>query len=212
MNNKAFDQEKFAERLIKLMTENNDTIYSLAEYLHLSPSAISRYTSGSMKPKILTIDAISTKYRVNPTWLMGCDVDKYLETDKSTRTFKRVPLVGTIAAGIPILAQQNIEGFEFVPEDINVDFCLRVKGDSMTGARILDGDIVFIRQQSEVETGEIAAVMIDGEATLKRVYKINSSIILRPENPNYPEQVYSKRDMKDVSILGKAIRFQSEVR
>lgn len=210
MNNKAFDQQKFSERLLQLMSDNNETIYSLAEYLHLSPSAISRYTNATMKPKHLTIEAISSKYGINPIWLMGSDdVDKYPDNIKLS---KQIPILGTIAAGQPILAKQNIEGFEYVPDDVNVDFCLRIKGDSMTGARILDGDIVFIRQQPDVETGEIAAVMIDGEATLKRVYKINGSVILRPENPNYPEQVYSKKDMKDVSILGKAIRFQSEVR
>jgi Predicted transcriptional regulators len=120
MNNKTFDQEIFAQRLMQLMAENNDTIYSLAEFLHLSPSAISRYTSGTMKPKILTIDAISTKYGVNPTWLMGSDVDKYLAVDKPSMTSTHVPLVGSIAAGLPILAQQNIEGFEYVPGDVNV--------------------------------------------------------------------------------------------
>ena len=211
MKQKAYDQEKFAKRLMQVMAENNDTIYSLAEFLHLSPSAISRYTSASMTPKILTIEAMSTKYGISPAWLMGANVDKYPEPE-SEKSSKRIPIVGTIAAGVPILAQQNIEGYEYVPNDLNVDFCLRVKGDSMINARILDGDLVFIRQQPDVETGEIAAVMIDDEATLKRVYKINGTVILRPENPNYHEQVYSKKDMKDVSILGKAIRYISEVR
>jgi repressor LexA len=209
MNENYFDLNKFANRLKELMTNNNDTIYSLADYLHLSSSAISRYTSAGMKPKELTVEAMSLRYGVNPKWLMGEDVDKHLETVKVS---KRVPVVGAIAAGQPILAQENIEGFEYVPEDLSVDFCLRVKGDSMTGARILDGDLIFIKQQPDVETGEIAAVMIDGEVTLKRVYKINGSVILRPENSSYPDQVYSKRDMKEVVILGKAIIFQSEVR
>lgn len=208
MNNKVYDQEKFAERLMQLMADNNDTIYSLAEYLHLSPSAISRYTSANMTPKILTIEVIATKYSVNPTWLMGADVNKYIE---SVKVSKPVPIIGTIAAGLPILAQQNIESFEYVPEDVNVDFCLRVKGDSMIGARIMDGDIVFIRQQPDVETGEIAAVMVNGEdATLKRVYRYNGTVVLRSENSSFPEQVYSRKD--NVTILGKAIRFQSEVR
>lgn len=211
MKQKVYDQEKFAERLMQLMADNNDTIYSLADFLHLSPSAISRYTSASMTPKTLTIEAISTKYKVNPVWLMGANVEKYLELEPE-KLSKRIPIVGTIAAGLPILAQQNIEGYEYVPDNINVDFCLRVKGDSMINARILDGDLVFIRRQSDVETGEIAAVMIDGEATLKRVYKINGTVILRPENPNYQEQVFSKKDMKEVVILGKAIRYISKVR
>ena len=124
---------------------------------------------------------------------------------------KRLPVLGKIAAGVPILSQEDLIDYEFVSESLNADFCLKVQGDSMIGARILDGDLVYIRQQPEVETGEIAAVLIDGgEATLKRVYKLNGSIVLRSENPNYPEQIYGKKD--NVTILGKAILFKSEVR
>ncbi len=211
MSNKHFDKERFAQRLLQLMTDNNETIYSLAEYLHLSPSAISRYTSGGMNPKTLTIEAISSKFGVNPIWLMGANVDKYISDSASA--IKRLPIMGTIAAGQPILAQENIEGYECVAADSNADFCLRVKGDSMINARILDGDIVYIRQQPDVENGEIAAVLVDDlEATLKRVYKINGSIILRAENPNYPDMVFSKKEMKQINILGKAVSFKSEVR
>ena len=206
-----FDKDLFGKRLLESMRDNNDTTYSLAEYLHLSPSAISRYTTGDMAPKMPTVGAMATKYKINPGWLMGTKgVGRYPETEE---TAKRVPILGVIAAGLPILAQENIEGFEYVPENLDVDFCLRVKGDSMINARILDGDLVFIRRQSDVETGEIAAVLVDGEnATLKRVYKINGTVVLRAENPNYPDQIYTKKDMKEVSILGKAIRYISEVR
>lgn len=208
---KYFDKELFGKRLLGLMQDNNDTTYSLGEYLSLSASAISRYTSGEMKPKIPVLGAIAEKYRVNPAWLMGiAEADKYLE---SASRSKKIPIVGVIACGAPILAQEYIEGYEYIAESSNIDFCLKVKGDSMIGARILDGDLVYIRQQPEVENGEIAAVMIDEEeATLKRVYRIDGSIILRAENPNYPDRVFNKKDSKVIRIIGKAITFKSEVR
>lgn len=208
---KYFNKDLFGQRLLEAMKANNDTTYSLAEYLHLSPSAISRYTTGDMAPKIPTVQAIADKYGIKPSWLMGiAGESKYPDVKE---TAKRIPILGVIAAGIPILAQENIEGFEYVPEWVDVDFCLRVKGDSMIGANIFDGALVFIRQQPDVETGEIAAVLVDEqEATLKRVYKINGTVILRAENPNYPDQIYTKKEKKDVRILGKAIRYISEVR
>lgn len=206
-----FDKDKFSKRLLELMVDNNDTTYSLGEYLHLSNASISRYTTGRMAPKVPTVQAIAEKYGVNPAWLMGTEgADKY--TDKARPDVKRIPIIGTIAAGGPILAHENIEGYEVVPENASVDFCLRVKGDSMIGARILDGDLVYIRKQPTVDNGEIAAVIIDDEATLKRFYKFNGSVLLRSENPNYPEQRYTKKDMKQILILGKAIFFRSEVR
>ena len=82
---------------------------------------------------------------------------------------RRIPVLGTIACGAPILAQEHIEGYTTIPEDIHADFALICKGDSMVGARIFDGDLVYIRQQETVENGQNAAVLIDGEATLKRV-------------------------------------------
>ncbi|MCO1599787.1 LexA family protein [Desulfosporosinus nitroreducens] len=208
---KYFDKDLFGERLAESMRDNNDTTYSLAEFLHLSPSAISRYTTGDNAPKIPTIDSIAKKYGVNPGWLMGTEgVQKYPEHKDEC---KKIPVIFTIAAGAPILAQENIENFEYVPSEIDVHFCLRVKGDSMIGARILDGDLVFIRQQKEVENGEIAAVLIDGEeATLKRFFKADGKITLRSENPNYPDLTFTKNNKKGVVILGKAIRYISEVR
>lgn len=205
-----FNKELFGNRLLESMRDNNDTTYSLAEYLHLSPSAISRYTTGDIAPKIPTVQAIAGKYGIRPSWLMGIEGEsKYPEAEEKA---KRIPIVGTIAAGLPLLAQENIEGFEYVPDNLDVDFCLRVKGDSMMNARILDGDLVFIRKQQEVENGEIAAILVGQDATLKRFYQTNGMVILRSENPNYPEMIYTKKDMKEVSILGKAVRYISEVR
>lgn len=212
MSNKFYNQEIFAQRLSELMEGSNDTIYTLSEYLRLSPSAISRYTAGKMAPKSLTIDAIAEKYGVTPVWLMGAEgVEKYPAQLKDKCV--KVSVLGVVAAGIPISAQEDILGYEYVAENEHIDFCLRVKGDSMVGARIFDGDIVFVRQQPEVENGQVAVVIIDGEeATLKRFYKIENTVILRSENPNFPEMVFSKKDAKIIKVLGKAVAFKSEVK
>lgn len=142
--------------------------------------------------------------------------DSFREAMKSPAPaipFIRVPRVGAIACGEPILAEQNVEVYDQVPAWTNCDFTLVCKGDSMIGARIFDGDIVCIRSQPNVENGEIAAVQVgDDEATLKRVKKFPDHIILEPENPNYRPLVFWDAEMEKVRILGKATHFISEVR
>lgn len=125
---------------------------------------------------------------------------------------QQLPLVGTIACGVPILAEENVEEYIRIPKHIRADFALTCKGDSMINARIWDGDIVYIKQQDTVENGEIAAVLIDGEATLKRVRLYEDHIILEPENPTYKPFVYWHDEMNQVRILGKAVAFTSAVR
>lgn len=124
---------------------------------------------------------------------------------------KMVPLVGTIACGTPILAEENIESMVSMPEHIHADFALRCKGNSMVGARILDNDIVYIRKQETVENGEIAAVLIDNEATLKRFYRYGDTVVLRAENPSFKEIEYRNEELNDLKILGKAVYFLSKV-
>jgi len=207
-----FDKDLFRDRLSRLLADNGDTTYKLAAYIGMSAATVSRYTTGEIEaPKLPTIEKIAQKYNVNPLWLMGQPgQDKYAGQAEKVN---KIPIVGVIAAGMPMIAQENIEGYEYIPHDQHIDFCLRVKGDSMTGARILDGDTVYIRQQPEVENGEIAAVLIDNEnATLKRVYVLNGSVILRAENPNDPDQVFNRKEARGIKIIGKAIMFKSEVR
>lgn len=120
---------------------------------------------------------------------------------------KKVPLIGAIACGDPITALQNREGDVDVPEDVRCDFALKCHGDSMTGAGIHDGDVVYIHIQPEVENGEIAAVRIGDEATLKRVYLHTDYVELRPENPAFESIIRRKEDMNDVHIEGKAVGY-----
>lgn len=128
---------------------------------------------------------------------------------------KRVPLIGTIACGTPILAVEDATEFINAPEGLSdIDFALECKGDSMINARIFPGDIVYIKQQPVVENGEIAAVLIGDEATLKRVYYTpgNDRITLQACNPLYSDMIYTGPELNDIKILGKAVWFMSKVR
>ncbi len=127
-------------------------------------------------------------------------------------TTKKVPLLGTIACGEPILANENIEMYIKVDESIPADFALKCKGDSMINARIFDGDIVYIRQQPDVEDGEIAAVLIGEEATLKKVHKYPNKIVLSACNPMYDDYVYTGEQLNEIRILGKAVAFFSIIK
>lgn len=122
------------------------------------------------------------------------------------QTVKR-PIVGRIACGTPILAEQNIEDYADVPASLHCDFCLICQGDSMIDAGIHDGDIVYIKSQPMVETGEIAAVLIDNEATLKRVYYDGEQITLSPANPAFAPKTYSGQEIEDIHIEGKAVGY-----
>ena len=152
------------------------------------------------------IVAIAKVLQTTPAALMGWEQTKPSSQLPSNiipmPEMRKIPLVGTIACGEPILAAGNIEEYISIPKDLAGDFALRCKGDSMINARIFDGDIVYIRQQNTVENGEIAAVLIDNEATLKRVKLFDDHIVLEPENPMYKPLSYWGEDMNTVRILG----------
>lgn len=154
---------------------------------------------------------------VTPAYLMGWeDEPNPTESEQSIYDqfdniypvkLKQFPLLGKIACGEPIYADEDHESYVSADEDIKADFCLRASGDSMINAEIYDGDIVFIRKQPVVDNGEIAAVIIDDEATLKRVYfdKENERLQLVAENPAYAPLVYTGQELEYVRILGKAV-------
>ncbi|MCG8483475.1 MAG: helix-turn-helix domain-containing protein [Clostridia bacterium] len=200
---------KFSQRLKEVRESLGLNKVQFAEYVGSSPANITRYEKEDMNVSLEAVKQISDKLSINPGYLLGWEEDKYVDME----TYKKIPLIGTIAAGTPILATENIDGFEFVSQVENVDFSLKVKGNSMIGARIYDGDIVYIKQQPDVENGEIAAVMINDEnATLKRVYKVDGSIILHSENPEYKDMIFRKKEMKSLKILGKAISFKAAIK
>lgn len=216
----------FHERLRKCLNDKTSiTATSLADKIGLSKQAISMYASGSRKPKRPTIKAIAEALNVNEAWLMGYDVP--MERQDTSQILiasniipipktKKVPLLGTIACGEPILATENIESYVDMDSDIHADFALRCQGDSMINARIMDGDIVYIRKQDMVENGEIAAVLMDdceeSNTTLKRIYISDDKIRLCAENPNYQDMIFFEEDMNKVRIIGNAIAFLSAVK
>lgn len=223
----------FADRLNELLRVKGITKTELARRCDIDRSNITRYCKGEYEAKQDVVYKIASALMVNIPWLMGYDVPMSggITIDQSNLEdvpymfglkkaadilpmprMHAVPLIGTIACGDPILAQENHEGEVTVPEDVHADFALRCKGDSMICARIYDGDIVYIRQQETVGDGEIAAVLIDDEATLKRVRLYDDHVVLEPENPQYRPLVYWGIDMNAVRILGKAVAFTSIVR
>lgn len=227
---------KFSEKFKELRKSRNLSQQELADYLHTSKSSVNMYERGEREPGIETLEAIADYFNVDMDYLLGKsdhrsksawleDIDNSIDLDilrsqvKFENLFpierKRYPLIGTIACGKPITANEEKELYVEAGAEIEADFCLRAKGDSMIRARIYDGDIVFIRKQSMVDNGEIAAVVIDDdEATLKRVnyYPEKNLLILKAENPDYEDLVYTGEQLDHIIILGKAVAFQSDVR
>ena len=200
----------------------------LVEKAKVDKGQLSSWLSGKYLPRQKNISRVAEALHVDEAWLMGFDVPMerpdtppYIQSPPKVSNIipvpetKKIPLLGTIACGEPILAEENVSDYINMDNSIHADFALKCKGDSMINARIFDGDIVYIRKQSDVENGEIAAVLINNletEATLKRVYKTDSSIRLCAANPTYADMVYEKEAMNDVTIIGKAVAFLSAVR
>ena len=201
-------------RIRELREKNKMTLLQLSKKLGVSESTVQRYESGNIKNlKYDTMVDLANIFRCNPAYLMGWDnstaslppYDNIRPVQK-----QKLPVLGRVAAGKPIMMEEEREVYVETP--VKADFILIVQGDSMTGARINDGDIVFVRQQAVVENGEIAVIAIDDEATLKRFYKYDDLIVLRSENPEYKDMEFRPEDGKEVRILGKAVKFQSDVR
>lgn len=190
------------------------TLADLGKAVGVGASTVRKWETGDIKNfKSNKLKLIAEALDVSVAWLMGWEENVYLyENIEPIPSQKAVPIIGTIACGEPILAEENLEGLAYIDEDVTADFALKCKGDSMINARIFDGDIVYIREQPDVENGEIAAVLIENEATLKRVYKFKDSIELRAENPIYPVLIYRNEALDNIKILGKAIMFKSLVR
>ncbi len=209
---------KFSHQLKKLRQESTLSQQGLAEALGLSKSSINMYERGEREPSFDTISAIADFFAVDTDYLLGKSPYKnkedWMQAHRSAKEeVRRIPMLGEIACGTPIFTNEEYGCYAEPNAGIRADFCLRAKGDSMVGARIMDGDIVFIRQQSAVENGEIAAVVIDDSATLKRVYYFpdQGMLTLAAENPRYAPLVYAGEELERIHILGKAVAFQSDL-
>ena len=166
-------------------------------------------------PSGAVLQKIADYFGVSINYLLGEDDGDLSRYDNITPiTKRRIPLIGDIACGQPILAEQDYDTFIDAGAAEDADFALRASGDSMINARIYDGDIVFIRSQPMVNNGDIAAIVIDDSATLKRVYFYpeKKKLVLSPENAKYEPMVYIGEELREIRILGKAIAFQSVIR
>lgn len=210
----------FSKRLKELRESNH---YSMDKVIDLynekfngkmNKSTLSRYENGLQEPIYTVVVNLAELFGVSVDYLSGSDMDSFFLKKGNLRPIKtkKFPMLGEIACGKPIYANEEYETFVEASENINADFCLTAKGDSMINARIFDGDIVFIREQPDVENGEIAAILIEDEVTLKRVYKYENRLELRPENPTYKVLNYEGEELNHIRILGKAVVFQSVVR
>ena len=194
------------------------TLEEMAQEVQVSRQTLSRYETGIIQniPSD-KIEIIAKILNTTPAYLMGWDEspnpsawERYPDSGiMPPPNMVKKPLIGTIACGTPILAVENILGVYDVPDHIKCDFILQCTGDSMIGAHIANGSYVYIREQPMVEQGEIGAVLIDGEATLKRVYydKSNNILTLNEENPKSPPLVYVGETLENIKIIGKAVGY-----
>lgn len=213
----------FKDRLTEAMNARGMRAAELARRTGLSKARISQYVNGKFIPKSDAVIQIAEALRVSELWLLGKTPDMEPAPERKTilcpenvypLRLRRYPVLGEIACGAPILAVEDHDGGYVTAADTEADFCLTAKGDSMIGARIFDGDEVFIQQTDLVENGEIAAVVVEGEATLKRVYYYpeEEKLILSPENPAYEPLVFVGQELEDIHILGRAVAFQGKLR
>lgn len=218
---------KIPEKIYRLRTEHDMTQLQFGQIAGASDKAVSTWEQGKKEPRMKSIQRICNHFDIPINIFVDEESDVYKKDDIPMHGSERlparnlaplpetyqVPRFGSIACGTPILAEQNIETYDSVPVSIRCDFTLICRGDSMIGAGIEDGDIVYIREQPEVETGEIAAVMVgEDEATLKRFKRIGDTVLLIPENSSYEPMVFSGGDMNGVRILGKAVGFTRHFR
>ena len=223
---------KLGELIKNHRRENKLTLRDFAQRCGMSHSYISMLeecknskTGEPMTPTLATLKKIANALNMSLNDLMTAADDMPVKIeDNSTNlsleslgirpiTKKRFKVLGEIACGSPIYADEDHESYIDASANIDADFCLVAKGDSMTGARIYDGDVVFIKQQSIVTNGEIAAVIIDDEATLKTwyYYPDKQKLVLSPANQSYEPLVYSGPELDSVTCLGKAVCFMSNL-
>lgn len=204
---------KFGERLRQLRAEAKISQRALAQRIRMSKSSVSMFESGDREPGLETLEAIADTFNVDLDYLLGkSDIRnnyRYQGDFRRVAPQRHVPVLGTIPCGEPREAVQLSGETAPAPGEIACDYVFRAVGDSMIGAGIHDGDLVYIREQPEVENGQIAAVQLveDGEftSTLKRFYRDGSRVVLQPANPAYMPIVLTGEELDDVRIVGLAV-------
>lgn len=181
-----------------------------AKMFGVTDKAVSTWENETRIPRMGVIEKIAAAFGVTKSQILDEEMDSSLPSNIILLPkMNKVPLVGQIACGTPILAEENITDYVDLPAHIRADYALTCKGDSMIGAGIQDGDVVYIRQQPKVENGQIAAVIVndDNEATLKRFYRIGDTVTLNPENPKVAPLIFVADDINNIRVIGLAVAF-----
>lgn len=213
----------FGSVLRVLRTRNNLTQKELGIAVGLSESTIGMYERGHREPDFETMESIADYFNVDMDYLTGrSPVErKHPITLESSQPIpgafevlatKRIPLLGRIAAGLPLYAEENIEGYIWTDKNHGAEyFGLRVAGDSMNAAGIKDGDIVVVRKQEELQPNEIGVILVDDGATIKRMQRKGSLVILNPQSTN-PENTPQMYDLKEhtIKVIGKVVESRTE--
>ena len=203
---------EFGERLRELRLKNNMTLDDVAERLGVKRPAIYKYEHGIIKnPRRETILALAKIFRVSPAYLLGID------GNKNKTAAVKIPVLGNVVAGLPLEAVENIIDYEEIPQTMAVQgqyFALRIQGQSME-PRICDGDVVIVRKQEDVESGDVAIILVNGnDATIKTVKKTKEGITLIANNiAVYSPHFYSNREIEElpVRIIGKVVELRGKL-
>ena len=202
------------DRIRDIRTDRSISQTELAQRAGISKQTLYKYENNIIINIPSTcIEKIANVLEVSPAVLMGWESEDISKYGILPIEVKKIPLLCEIACGEPIYASEDRDSYVLAGTDIKAVPALKAKGDSMIGARVNDGDIVFIRKQSMVDNGEIAVVIIEDEAMLKRVYYYpkENRLVLQAENSKYPPFVYQGGELDGIKIIAKAIAFQSDV-
>ena len=187
----------------------------VATFLGVDRTTYVKYENGVSEPDNDTLVKLAELFNVSVDYLLGRETnDIYASIGAMPVKKIKLPVLGNVACGEPIYANEDLEGYVYINEDIGADFCLHAKGDSMVNARIFDGDTLFVKKQDMVDDGEIAVVLIEDESTVKRVYydRENNTITFMPENPAYKPMRYNGEELNNIRILGKVIARYSRIK
>lgn len=194
----------FGKRLTLL--RGDKTQEEIAKALGIKRARYAHYEQERSEPDLETLNKISNLFHVSIDYILG-KTDITLPNAIPIGDLIRLPIIGTVIAGPNGIAYEEPMGFQLTEkQDINGGnyYYLKVKGDSMLNEGIVPGDLVLVREQTDVENGEKAIVIVDGEeGTLKKIYKQKNSIMLQSANPSYPPRIFEGKDMQQVKIVGK---------